>query len=205
MRLAKVTAGHWKDEGAGAGFNKRYEFAEDLVNSGKVAISFLHRDGHPFHGDLTTDEIMGWSRSEIKEMYMDLGYSENEAGNTASQLVRFRDWPIGTPIFLYLGRNMVYQLGYLRGSYEYLWDSDFHGNNSEYNHPHTREVAWGDAPKIFSRKKLPEEFQGWLSNPQTVVDFDVEPGSDAADFLALAAGIWYSLSGLSEPQLKILQ
>ena len=70
MRLAKVNAGHWKDSGSGPGFNKRYEFAEDCVEAGKVAISYLHTEGHPFTPDHTTDEILQWSEEEIKEMYL---------------------------------------------------------------------------------------------------------------------------------------
>lgn len=205
MRLAKVNAGHWEDGGNGPGFSKRYEFAEDCVNLGKVGISFLHLDGHPFHEDLTTEEIMKWSKSEIKEKYLDKGFSENEAGNTASQLVRFRDWPIGTPIFLYIGRNTVYRVGYLTGEYKFEWNGELHKLNGDYDHPHTRVVKWADVPELFNRKMLPEDFQGWLKNPQTALDYDVEPGSDAAEFLALAFGIGHSLSGLSESELRLLR
>lgn len=205
MRIGKINAGHWKDSGSGPGFNKRYEFAEDLVAAGKVAISFLDTNGHPFHEDLTADQIRNWSHDELKEKYLAEGYSENKAGNRASQIVRFRDWPIGTPVFLYLGRNMVYRVGYLKGEYEYDWNGDFHGPESDYNHPHVREVEWADVPELFSRNMLPEDFQGWIKHQQTVLDYDVEPGSDAADFLALAFGIGRSLSGMGEAELRVLR
>lgn len=205
MRLGKVNAGHWKDSRPGPGFSKRYDFAEDCVDAGKIAISFLHSDGHPFGAEQTTEEILNWTRSEIKEKYLDKDHTENEAGNTASQLVRFRDWPVGTPIFFYLGRNMVYRVGYLKGEYRFDWNGDFHGPESEYNHPHTRAVEWADVPDVFSRKVLPDDFHGWLTNPQTVLDYDVEPGSDSADFLALAFGIGQSLSGVSESERRVLR
>ncbi|GAB3022249.1 hypothetical protein [Natronobiforma cellulositropha] len=205
MRIAKVNAGHWKDGGSGPGFNKRYEFAGDLVDAGKVAISFLDADGHPFHKTLKTKQIKNLSKNDIKEGYLKEGSSENKADNRASQLVRFRDWPIGTPLFLYLGRNMVYRVGYIKGEYEFDWNGDFHGPESNYNHPHVREVEWADAPELFSRKKLPEDFQGWIKHQQTAIDYDVEPGSDAADFLALAFGIGRSLSGMGEAELRVLR
>lgn len=204
MRLAKVNAGHWKDGGSGPGFSKRYEFAEDCVEAGKMVISFLHTGGHPFTPDRTTDEIMQWSEEEIKEMYLEEGHSPNEAGNTSSQLVRFRDWAIGTPVFLYLGRNKVYRVGYLKGEYEYEWDGNF-GPTGKYNHPHVREVEWADVPELFSRKELPDGLQGWISNPQTAIDYDVEPSSEVAGFLALSFGIGKALSGVSEAERKVLR
>lgn len=204
MRLGKVNAGHWQDSGSGPNFSTRYEFAEDCVEVGKVGISFLHTDGHPFHEDLTTEEILEWSEDEIKQMYLEEGHSENEAGNTASQFVRFRDWPVGTPVFFYVGRNTVYRVGYLKGEYQFEWDGDLHDPDGVYNHPHTRKVEWADVPELFDRKVLPDDFQGWLKNPQTVLDYDVDPGSDAADFLALAFGIGQSLSGLGQAELRIL-
>lgn len=205
MRLGKVNAGHWTNEGSGPDFSKRYEFAETCVDVGKVGVSFLHQDGHPFNEDLTTEDIMEWSKSEIKQKYIDIGHSTSEADNTASQFVRFRDWPIGTPIFLYVGRNTVYRVGYLKGDYQFEWGGHLHDIDGNYNHPHTRSVEWADVPELFNRKSLPDVFQGWLKNQQTVLDFEVEPGSDAADFLALAFGIGNALSGLSESELRILR
>jgi hypothetical protein len=204
MRLAKVNAGHWKDGDSGPGFSRRYQFAEDCLEAGKVAISFLHTGGHPFTPHLSTDVIMHWSKEEIKEMYLEKGHSSSEAGNTASQLVRFRDWPTGTPVFLYLGRNKVYRVGYLKGEYEYEWDGHF-GPESEYNHPHVREVEWANVPELFSRKELPDGLQGWISNPQAAIDYDVEPGSNVADFLALSFGIGSALSNVSEAERKVLR
>lgn len=204
MRLAKVNAGHWMDDGSGPGFSRRYEFAEDCVETGKVAISFLHTSGHPFTPDRSTDEIMQWTEQEIKEMYLEQGHSPNEAGNTASQLIRFRNWPIGTPIFLYLGRNKVYRVGYLKGGYQYDWNGKL-GPAGKYNHPHVRDVEWADVPELFSRKELPEGLQGWISNPQTAIHYDVEPSTDVSDFLALSFGIGKALSGISEAERKVLR
>lgn len=202
MKLAKVTAGHWKDSTSGPDFSRRYQFVDDCREKKKIAIGFMFGQGTPFDEQTETDDIRELDTSELKAMYEDEGIKEGKAKNAAEQIVRFRDWPVGTPLFLYLGRNTVDSVGYLKGEYEYDWSGHF---NTEYGYPHVREVEWMDAPRSFPREDLPSDFQGWLKNPQTALDYTVTPRSDEADFLALCRGIGKALDGVSEGELSILR
>jgi len=202
MKLAKVTAGHWKDSTEGADFSRRYQFADDCREKNKIAIGFMFREGTPFDGETDTADIRGLESTELKAMYEEKGIKEGRAKNAAEQIIRFRDWPVGTPLFLYLGRNTVDSIGYLKDSYEYDWDGHF---NDEYGYPHTREVEWMDVPRKFPRSELPDDFQGWLKNPQTALDYTVSPHSEEADFLALSRGLGKALDGLGEGELSILR
>lgn len=202
MKLAKVTAGHWKDSMDNADFSRRYQFADDCRASNKVAIGFMFGEGTPFDGQTETTNIQELDTAELKAMYEEKGIKEGRAKNAAEQIIRFRDWPVGTPLFLYLGRNTVDSIGYLKGQYQYEWGGHFH---DEYGYPHVREVEWMDVPRKFSRDELPDDFQGWLTNPQTALDYTVSPRSEEADFLALSRGVGQSLDGLSEGELSILR
>ncbi|WP_435098498.1 hypothetical protein [Halorubrum sp. N11] len=202
MKLAKVTAGHWKDSGDDAGFSRRYQFADDCREKSKIAIGFMFDEGTPLDANTTTADIRELGTTDLKAMYEKEGVKEGKAKNAAEQIIRFRDWPAGTPLFLYLGRNTVDSIGYLKGSYEYEWDGHFH---DEYGYPHVREIEWIDVPRKFSRSELPDDFQGWLTNPQTALDYTVSPRSEEADFLALSRGIGKALDGLGEGELSILR
>lgn len=202
MKLAKITAGHWKDSTEGYDFSRRYQFSDDCREMNGVAIGFMFPEGTPFDAETKTADIEGLNTREIKAMYEEEGIKEGRAKNAAEQIVRFRDWPVGTPLFLYLGRNTVDSIGYLKGEYEYEWGGHFH---EEYGYPHVRDVEWMDIPRKFPRDELPEDFQGWLKNPQTALDYTVSPHSEAADFLALSRGIGEALNGLSEGEISILR
>ena len=60
-------------------------------------------------------------------------------------------------------------------------------------------------PELFSRKELSDGLQGWISNPQSAIDYDIEPSSEVAGFLALSFGIGQALSGVSEAERKVLR
>lgn len=202
MKLAKTTAGHWTDDMPDANFSRRYEFADDCREKEKVAIGFMFDSGTPFSDETTTQDVRSLSTTELKTMYEEEGIKEGRAKNAAEQIIRFRDWPVGTPLFLYLGRNTVDSIGYLDGPYEFGSDGYFH---EEYEYPHVREVKWMDVPRKFPRGELPDGFQGWLTNPQTALDYEVSPHSEEADFLSLSRGIGKSLDGLSDGELSILR
>jgi hypothetical protein len=200
MQLAKVNSGHWKDSHE-EGFKRRYEFANYLTDNDMAAISFI--DDDPFNAGILnpeTEVIENITKDELTEAYVEAGKNEGTAQNYAEQILRFRDIPVGTPIWLYVGRNMVYSLGKVTGEYEMNWDSDC---MDEFGYPHHREVKWAETPRRFNRKhSLPEDLQNWLAMRQSVRTYEVEPGTDVQEFLQLAYGIGESMSGLSEIELQ---
>lgn len=200
MQLAKVNSGHWKDSHE-EGFKRRYEFANYLTDNDMAAISFI--DDDPFNAgilDPETEVIENITKDELTEAYVEAGKNEGTAQNYAEQILRFRDVPVGTPIWLYVGRNMVYSLGKVTGEYEMNWDSDC---MDEFGYPHHREVKWAETPRRFNRKNfLPEDLQNWLAMRQSVRTYEVEPGTDVQKFLQLAYGVGESMSGLSEIELQ---
>ncbi|WP_276274285.1 hypothetical protein [Haloarcula litorea] len=161
MQLAKVNSGHWKDSHE-EGFKRRYEFANYLTDNDMAAISFI--DDDPFNAGILepeTEVIENITKDELSEAYVEAGKNEGTAQNYAEQILRFRDVPVGTPIWLYVGRNMVYSLGKVTGEYEMNWDSDC---MDEFGYPHHREVKWAETPRRFNRKHfLPEDLQNWLA------------------------------------------
>jgi hypothetical protein len=200
MQLAKVNSGHWKDSHE-EGFKRRYEFANYLTDNDMAAISFI--DDDPFNAgilDPETEVIENITKDELTEAYVEAGKNEGTAQNYAEQILRFRDLPVGTPIWLYVGRNMVYSLGKVTGEYEINWESDC---MDEFGYPHHREVKWAETPRRFNRKHfLPEDLQNWLAMRQSVRTYEVEPGTDVQEFLQLAYGVGESMSGLSEIELQ---
>ncbi|SMO86151.1 hypothetical protein [Halorubrum cibi] len=200
MQLAKVNSGHWKDSHE-EGFKRRYEFANYLTDNDMAAISFI--DDDPFNAGILDPEaevIENITKDELTEAYVEAGKNEGTAQNYAEQILRFRDVPVGTPIWLYVGRNMVYSLGKVTGEYEMNWDSDC---MDEFGYPHHREVKWAETPRRFNRKHfLPEDLQNWLAMRQSVRTYEVEPGTDVQKFLQLAYGVGESMSGLSEIELQ---
>lgn len=200
MQLVKVNSGHWKDSHE-EGFKRRYEFANYLTDNDMAAISFI--DDDPFNAgilDPETEVIENITKDELTEAYVEAGKNEGTAHNYAEQILRFRDVPVETPIWLYVGRNMVYSLGKVTGEYEMNWDSDC---MDEFGYPHHREVKWAETPRRFNRKHfLPEDLQNWLAMRQSVRTYEVEPGTDVQEFLQLAYGVGESMSGLSEIELQ---
>jgi len=195
-----VNSGHWKDSHE-EGFKRRYEFANYLTDNDMAAISFI--DDDPFNAgilDPESEAIENITKDELTEAYVEAGKNEGTAQNYAEQILRFRDLPVGTPIWLYVGRNMVYSLGKVTGEYEMNWDSDC---MDEFGYPHHREVKWAETPRRFNRKHfLPEDLQNWLAMRQSVRTYEVEPETDVQEFLQLAYGVGESMSGLSEIELQ---
>ena len=52
-------------------------------------------------------------------------------------------------------------------------------------------------PELYSRKVL-HGLQGWIANTQSVIDYDVGPGSEVSDSPTLSFEIGKALSGVSE-------
>jgi len=203
MKLAKVNGGHWSDDGTGHGYDRRFEFIDDCVGEGKIAVSFVFPAGNPFdHVDEA--EMKKISASELKQLYQNEGIDEGKAKNAADQITRFRDWPHPMPLLLYRGRNTIARFGYLDGSYEFNPAGFMNGKYSG-GYQHMRDVKWAEVPEEINRSALPDGLSKWAKNPQSVLDYTVEPRSEEADFLSLAWGFGFAMSELSDSQRRVLR
>jgi len=202
MKIGKVNASHFSDDDEGAGYDKRLEFVDDCVSEGKVAISFAFPSGNPFD-DLDEKAMKNISASELKELYEERGIKEGRAKNAADQIMRFRDWNTPLPLLLYRGRNTISRMGYLSGPYQFRPEG-FQGGKYD-GYQHIRDVKWAEVPQEINRSMLPEAMEKWVKNPQTVLDFEVEPRSEAADFLSLAWGLGFAMSELQPHQRRVLR
>lgn len=202
MELAKTSAGHWSDGGEGPGYDRRYEFIDDCVQSEKVAVSFRFKEGHPFD-ELSESDMKTITASELKEEFEKYGVDAGKAKNAADQITRFRDWSTPKPLFLYRGQNTIARMGYLIGPYEF--NSEGFQNGKYDGYQHVRDVNWAEVPEEIPRDMLPEDLSTWIRNPQGVLDYEVEPRSEVADFLSLAWGLGFSMNELTRSQRRVLR
>jgi len=213
LKLAKVTAGHEEE--------KRYEFMQDCITRGEIAISFKHPEGNPIeNGPIeSTQDVEDTTVSDLAAMYEDaiLGnhpeytsyeeYKEAEddpvdVHHAANQVVKFRDLSSSSPLFLYLGNNTVGRIGVIEGDYELDLDGYF---DRKYDYPHVRKVNWIETPTNIDRKEFfPKKIQDFFAHPATLHTLEVERNAESHRFLQLCFGMGSALSETDDAKLEAL-
>lgn len=59
-------------------------------------------------------------------------------------------------------------------------------------------------PELFSQRSLPDGLPEWITDRQSVIEYNIEPSSEISDFLALSFGIGKSRSGVSKAEQKVI-
>jgi predicted Mrr-cat superfamily restriction endonuclease len=205
MQLAKITAGHWD----GDEFSNRYQFGSECIANDEIRVGFVYDEGNPFTtGRIeSTADIEQLTQDGLEEAYRQSGLDRNgnahDPAYAARQLVKFRDIPDGTPVFLYVGRNMVFAVGRIVGEYEY--DPSVLSDDAAFDYPHVRPVEWAEAPRRFNRKHfLPETLQNFVKDQRTVRTLAVEPDSQVQTFLQLCVGMGEAMTDIPEAEKTAL-
>jgi len=213
INLSKVNAGHEE--------NKRFDFVKDCIERGEIAISFKHPEGNPIENgtiestknieDITVDELTKMYREALLDNHPQYSsyeeYKEEEedpvdANWAANQIVKFRDLPSRSVVFLYLGNNTVGRIGVIYDDYQLDLGGYF---DNRYKYPHVRKVKWIETPSNINRKEFfPKKMQDFLGLPGTLRTLEVERNSESHRFLQLCFGIGSALSDTDDAKLEAL-